>query len=208
VAKKRKRPADEYQLPPHVDKARQAAAQAAGWQSRPKPPQRRVILAGLGISVLCVGMAAVFWLPSQSLVRDLRSRGVTSAATVIDVDSKPKYVKVRLVSGPQTGDEVKLSDYAGMYPDAEVNEAVLVTYDPQQPSRILSRNWVANPPPNLPAYGTAALALLCLGLTAAAAIRRRRILRTPGPGAQPASSTSTEDLRGDETWLQRLKTKQ
>jgi hypothetical protein len=148
----------------------------------------------LGISLLCVGIATVFWLPSHSLVQDLRSRGITSAATVIDVDSKPKYVTVRLVSGPRAGDEVKLSEYAGMQPNAQVNEAMLVTYDPQQPSRILARGWVEDPPPNLPAYGTAALAVLCLSLTAAAAIRRRRILRAPRPGAQPASSTKTEGL--------------
>ncbi|MGW7510169.1 hypothetical protein ACWGJ0_20970 [Streptomyces massasporeus] len=209
MAKKRKRLVGEYQLPPHVDKARQAAAaRAAGWQWRPKPPQRRVILTGLGVSLLCVGMAAVFWLPSKSLVRDLRSRGVTSAAIVIDVDSKPKYVKVRLVSGPRAGDEVKLSDYAGMYPGAQVNVAMLVTYDPQEPSRLLSRDWVANPPPNLPAYGTAALALLCLSLTAAAALRRRRILRTSSPSAQPASSMKRKDLRRDETRPQRLSAEQ
>ncbi|MEU6183690.1 hypothetical protein [Streptomyces coeruleorubidus] len=194
MANKRNRPADGYRLPLHVDKARRAAALAAGWRSGPKPPQRRLILAMVGISLLCFGMATVFWLPSQSLVQDLRSRGITSAATVIDVDSKPKYVTVRLASGPRAGDEVKLSEYAGMQPDAQVNETLLVTYDPKQTSQILSRGWVEDPPPNLPAYGTAALAVLCLSLTAAAAIRRRRILRAPGPGAQPASSTKTDGL--------------
>lgn len=187
ATKKNRRPADQYQLPPHVDQARQVVSRARGWKPRPKLPQRRVILAGLGMSLLCAGMTAVFWLPSQSLVRDLRSRGVTSAATVVGVDSKPKYVKVRFVSGPQMGAEIKLSDYAGMYPEARPDGAILVTYDPEQPSRALSHGWVENPPANLPAYGTSALTLVCLSLTTAVIIRRVRILRSSGPGPQPES---------------------
>ena len=175
--KKNRRPADEYQLPPHVDRARQAASRAAGWKPPPRPPQRRVVLAGLGLSLLCAGMTAGLWLPSHSLVRDLRSRGVTAAATVVGVDSNPKYVKVRFVSGPQTGDEVKLWDYAGMYPEARPDESMLVTYDPDQPSRALSHGWVEDPPANLPAFGTSALTLVCLSLTTAATVRRVRILR-------------------------------
>ncbi|MFE5757430.1 hypothetical protein ACFQ7M_32395 [Streptomyces massasporeus] len=93
------------------------------------------------------------------------------------MDSKPKYVKVRFVSGPQTGDEVKLWDYAGMYPEARPDESMLVTYDPDQPSRALSHGWVADPPANLPAFGTSALTLVCLSLTTAATVRRVRILR-------------------------------
>ncbi|MFF5370397.1 hypothetical protein [Streptomyces sp. NPDC013187] len=172
--KKNRRPANEHQLPPHVKTARQAAGRAAGWKPDPKPPQRRVILTMFGMSLLCLGMTALFWFPSHSLAEDLRSRGVTSAATVVGVDSKPQYVKVRLASGPLAGDEVKISDYAGMYPDVHRDEAMLVTYDPQQPSRVLSRGWVEDPPANLPAYGTAALTLLCLSLTTAAVIRRLR----------------------------------
>ncbi len=195
MAKKNRRPGNGYQLPPHVERARQAAARAAGWKPRPKPPQRRVILSGFGISLLCLGMTAAFWFPAHALAEDLHSRGVTSAATVVGVDSKPKYVKVRLVSGPRAGDEVKLSDYAGMYPDVQRNEAMLVTYDPQQPSRVLSRDWVVDPPANLPAYGTSALTLLCLSLTTAAVIRRLRILHRSGPGAPPASSAGRNDSR-------------
>lgn len=96
------------------------------------------------------------------------------------MDSKPKYLKVRLVSGPQTGHEVKLTDYAGMYPEARPGEGLLVTYDPEQPSRALSQGWVEDPPANLPAYGTSALTLVCLSLTTAVVIRRVRILRSSG----------------------------
>jgi hypothetical protein len=129
------------------------------------------------MSLLCAGTTAVFWVPPHSLVRDLRSRGVTSAATVVGVDSEPKCVKVRFVSGPRTGDEVKLSDYAGMYPEARAGGDLLVTYDPEQPSRILSHGWVEDPPADLPAYGTSALTLVLLSLTTAVAIRRVRVLR-------------------------------
>jgi hypothetical protein len=100
----------QYRLPPHVESARQEAARARVWKPRPRLPQLRVILAGLGLFLLCVGMTLAFLLPSHSLVQDLRSRGVSAAATVVGVDTKPKYVKVRLVSSPKAGTEVKLSD--------------------------------------------------------------------------------------------------
>lgn len=64
-----------------------------------------------------------------------------------------------------------------MYPDVNVGDPMLVTYDPKDPQRSLARNWVSNPPANLPAYGTSALALLALGLTVIVIVRRRKILR-------------------------------
>jgi len=190
--KKKKRPADHYRLPPRAEKARQAATKMTDWKPRPILPQRRVILAGLGLSLLCVGMALALWIPSQSLVQDLRSRGVTAAATVTGVDSKPKYVKVRFVSGTKSGTEVKLSDYAGMYPDTRSGASILVTYDPEDPSRSLAHYWVEDPPMNLPAYGTSALAVLFLVLTLAVVLRRRWILRTFGPETPPASSAEPD----------------
>ncbi|MCX5060617.1 hypothetical protein OOK12_27070 [Streptomyces sp. NBC_00452] len=178
--KKSKRPADQFRLPPHSDESRQAAIRMAEWKRRPKLPQRRVLLGGFSLFLLCVGMALALWLPSQSLVHDLRSRGVTAVATVVGVDSEPTYVRVRLVSSTEAGTEVKLSDYAGMYPDTHTGKSMLVTYDPEEPSRILAQNWVANPPPNLPTYGTSALAFVFLGLTVAVLLRRRWVLRTFG----------------------------
>ncbi|MEU0246010.1 hypothetical protein ABZ192_17025 [Streptomyces sp. NPDC006235] len=167
-----------YQLPPHVEAARKAAAGAAGWKPRPPLPQLRVILAGSGLFLLCAGMALAFFLPSHSLVQDLRSRGVSAASTVVGVDSKPKYVKVRLVSGPEAGTEVKLSEYAGMLPETQTDASMIVTYDPEVPSRILTQGWVEDPPANLPGYGASALAVICLGLTTAVIWRRLWILRT------------------------------
>ncbi|MFH9065781.1 hypothetical protein ACH4GM_31945 [Streptomyces coeruleorubidus] len=187
--KKRRRYTDDYQLPPRREEARKSAARAAGWKPRPKLPQRRAILAMSGVFLLCVGITLGLWLPSHSLVQDLRSRGVNSAATVVGVDSKPKYVKVRLVSGPRAGSEVKLSDYAGMYPDVHTDAALVVTYDRDDPSRILARAWVVDPPPNLPVYATSALALLCLGLATAVIWRRLWILRKLGSDEPSGSST-------------------
>ncbi|MFD5475911.1 hypothetical protein [Streptomyces hawaiiensis] len=137
-------------------------------------------------------MSLFFLLPSRSLVQDLRSRGVSAAATVIGVDSKPKYVKIRLVSSPKAGTEVKLSEYAGMLPETETGASVIVTYDPEAPSRVLTQGWVADPPSNLPAYGTSALAVICLGLTTAV-IWRRLWIRTFGPEESPASSTGGKE---------------
>jgi hypothetical protein len=194
--KKRKAGARQHQLPPHVEEARKATAEAKAWKPRPKLPQRRVIGAMSGIFLLCVGMVLALALPAHSLVQDLRSRGVSVAATVVGVDSKPKYVKVRLVSGPKAGEEVKLWDYAGMFPETQTGASMIVTYDPEDPSRILAQSWVEDPPANLPAYGVSALALLCLGLTTAVTWRRFWILRTFGPEKPPASSTGGNEHHG------------
>ncbi|GGU11597.1 hypothetical protein [Streptomyces coeruleorubidus] len=195
--KKIKRDTGRYQLPPRVKEARKVAAEATAWKPRPKLPQRRVILAMSGIFVLCIGIALTLWLPPRYLIQDLRSRGVDSVATVVGVDSKPKYVKVRLVTGPRAGNEVKLSDYAGMYPDTHTDATLVVTYDRDHPSRVLVRSWVEDPPANLPAYGTSALAVICLGLATAVTFRRLWILRTFGPEEPPASSTGGNEPRAE-----------
>jgi hypothetical protein len=185
MAKKRRkrRPADEYQLPPRVEQARQAKARATKFRPSPELPQWRVVWTGLGMFALCTGMALSFWIPARSTVQHLRSQGVTVAAIVISTDEKPKYVKVRLVQGPKSGTEVKLVDYAGMYPDTHTGASMLVTYDPHDVSQSLAHDWVVDPPANLPAYGTSALAVVFLGLTVAVLRRRRWVLRTFGPKA-------------------------
>ncbi|GAA2323118.1 hypothetical protein GCM10010234_81560 [Streptomyces hawaiiensis] len=195
--KKRKAGASQHQLPPHMEQARKAIAEAKAWKPRPKLPQRRVIWAISGIFLLCIGLSLALWLPPHFLVQDLRSRGVDAAATVVGVDSKPKYVKVRLVTGPEAGTEVKLSDYAGMYPDTHTSASLVVTYDRDDPSRILTRAWVEDPPANLPAFGTSALAAICLGLTTAVIWRRLWILRTFGPEEPRASSTGAKKNRDE-----------
>lgn len=134
-------------------------------------------------------MSLTFWLPSRSLVEDLHSRGVTVAATVIDVDTKPNCVEVRFVQGPERGTTVELSQIGGMLPDAHTGESMLVTYVPKDPSRSLTRSWVMALPPNLPAFGTAALAAFFLSGVVAVTLRRRWILRTWPPDSSAADPT-------------------
>ncbi|MFF8399436.1 hypothetical protein [Streptomyces sp. NPDC016172] len=98
------------------------------------------------------------------------------------------------MSSPKAGTKVKLSDYAGMLPETETGASMIVTYDPENPSRILAQSWVEDLPANLPAYGTSAMAVICLGLTTAVIWRRLWILRTFGPEEPPASSTGARKL--------------
>ncbi|MFI8302700.1 hypothetical protein ACIF80_04460 [Streptomyces sp. NPDC085927] len=175
---KKKHPADQYQLPPHVMKGKRLAAMRAAWTPRPKLPKRRLILGIFGIFLLGLVLSLALWLPPRFLLHDLRAHGITAAAVVTGVDNKPKYVKVRLVQGPKSGIEVKLGDYAGMYPDAQTGDIMLVTYDPKNPSHSLSHSWVIDPPFNVPAYGTSALTAFFLTGTVVMTLRRRRILRT------------------------------
>ncbi|MCT7352112.1 hypothetical protein N4P33_07980 [Streptomyces sp. 15-116A] len=144
-------------------------------------PQRRLILGLFGLFTLCLGMALFFCLPPQTLVQSLRERGITTASTVTGVDNKPKYVEVRFMQGSDKGTVVRLSDYAGMLPDTRPGELLLVTYDPNDPSRSLAHSWVTDPPANVPAYGMFALTGFFLLGTVGVALRRRWILRTPWP---------------------------
>lgn len=155
-------------------------------RNRPLPlvPQRRQLLGVLGVSLLCAGMALAFWLPSRSLVHDLRDGGVTVAAHVTEVDTKPKYVKVEFLQGKLSGTEEKLWDYAGMLPDVQPGDALIVTYDPDDPHRSLPHAWVTDPPANLPAYGSSAIAAFLFTGAVVGTFRRRRILtRSSPPGS-------------------------
>lgn len=175
---KKTRFSDDYQLPPHVRRAQRLAAESRAWAPRASAPRPGQILGILGLSVLCTGLSVAFWLPPRSLVQDLRNHGVTTTAQVTAVDDKPKYVKVEFTQGPESGNEVKLWDYAGMLPDVDPGDAVLVTYDPDNPHRSLPRSWVADPPVNLPAYGSSAIALFLFSGAVIGIVRRRRILGT------------------------------
>ena len=186
--KKRKRPAEQYQLPPHIKRSHQEVAEARAWRPQPPLPPRRLILSMVGLCLLSIGRVLSLTLPAHFLVQDLRSRGVSAAATVVGADSKPKYVKVRLVSSPKAGTEVKLWDYAGMLPETQTGASMIVTYDPEDPSRILTQSWVKDPPINLPAYGTSALAAFFLLGTVALVFRRRWILRNWPSDASVAGS--------------------
>ncbi|MFD9001847.1 hypothetical protein ACFV0T_12880 [Streptomyces sp. NPDC059582] len=192
--KKKKRSGDQYQLPPKAERARQISASVASRKPRPPLPPNRAIWGGFGLFLLFVGFTLALWLPSHSLVQDLRSRGITVDATVTAVDNHPKYVKVLLAQGPKAGSQIQLWDYSGMYPDAHVGDSMVVTYDPTNPSHSLSHEWVTDPPVNLPVYGTSALALLCLAGTVVVVLHRRKILRTFGPETPPAPATAPTPL--------------
>lgn len=182
---KKKRPTRPGQLPPHIAEAQRLARLRTPWRPRPEVPRRRAILGVFGLSMLGLTLSLALWIPPYSLLRDLRDHGTTAAAVVTEVDNKPKYVKVRFVQGPESGSEVKLGDYAGMYPAAQTGDTLRVTYDPDDPSRSLSESWVIDPPTNLPAFGASALAAFFLVGALIGAVRRRRMLRVPATRSSP-----------------------
>ncbi|MEU3097479.1 DUF3592 domain-containing protein [Streptomyces sp. NPDC006967] len=137
-----------------------------------------LFLVGLVISL-------ALWIPPHFLLRDLRDHGTTAATVVTGVDNKPEYVKVKFVQGPESGTEVKLGDYSGMYPDTQIGDKLLVTYDPKDPSRSLAHHWVLDPPFNLPAYGISAIAALLFASAVVGTLRRRRLLRAPLTRSSP-----------------------
>ncbi|WP_158713700.1 DUF3592 domain-containing protein [Streptomyces sp. NRRL WC-3626] len=130
-------------------------------------------------------LALFFWLPSRTLVHDLRADGVTVVATVIGVDDQPRYVRVRFAQGPRSSAEEELWDYAGMLPDVHSGDSLTVTYDPDDPSHVLPHIWVIDPPTNLPAYAAFTLAALFLAGALVGAVRRRLLL-THSPPPEPA----------------------
>ncbi|WP_148663821.1 DUF3592 domain-containing protein [Streptomyces ambofaciens] len=178
MAKKKRRAVDRYQLPPSVVAAQQLAAKRRDTlKPRPYVATNRTILGIFCTFLLCAGLALAFWIPPRSLVHDLRSGGDTTAAIVTGVDNNPKYVEVEFVTGPEAGSKVRLSDYAGMYPDVDTGDSILVAYDPDDPSLALAERWVTHPPFNLPAFGATACALFILVGMVWGLIRRRWILK-------------------------------
>ncbi|MFI1484578.1 DUF3592 domain-containing protein [Streptomyces sp. NPDC020747] len=186
MAKKQKKrhPTGEWQLPPHTEETRASSqrwAKIKEAKSRPLLPGRKTILGMLGVSALTIGMFLALLLPANSLVDDLNDRGVTASAVVTGVDNKPKYVKVKFkFSGNTT--QTDLYDFAGMQPEVNVGENLMVVYDPRNPNRVLSQDWVDNPPfLSFPILGTALLALVCTAMAVTVILRRRWHLRTFGP---------------------------
>lgn len=201
--KKKKRRRDDW-TPPPKSAARLAAErdlrQFRALRSLPPVPQRRVILAGYGMALLCLAMFLGFLLPSLWAVEDLRSRGVPVAAEVLDT-SKNKYgdiskVEVRF-EGPDGEVETELHDVAGKYPENLFpGAAVGVTYDPQAPGRALTTEWVQHPPVvSLPLLITGVLTPPLLGLAVLLTFRRRKLLRER---ARTAASAEPEQVTPSE----------
>ncbi|MGZ3100729.1 hypothetical protein [Streptomyces sp. H72] len=186
MTKKRRRPADQYQLPPSVVAAQQLAARRrATLKPRPYVATNRTFLGIFCVFLLCTGLALAFWIPPRSLVHDLRAEGDTTAAIVIGVDDKPAYVEVEFATGPEAGSKVKLSDYAGMYPEVATGDPILVVYDPDDPSTALAERWVTHPPFNYPALGSAAGAAF-FGIGMIWGLLRRRWILKNWPSDPPA----------------------
>lgn len=185
VKKRRKRSRDDWTPPPKSAERQAREQELRGFRAslrQPPLPQRRLILALFGMAVGTCAAFLVFWLPAQSLVDDLRSRGVPVAAE-ITASPKNKYgeagnVTVRF-SGPRGEVETVLSDWGGKRPEGlPSGAAVSVTYDPQQPTRVLTTEWVDNPPAmTLPMLVTLVLTPLLLGAAILLVIRRRIVLK-------------------------------
>lgn len=180
MRKKEKRRAD-WMPPP---KSAERVAHEAEWRRRrflraqPPVPPWRVILGLAAMSLLTGGMFLVFLLPSDSLVSELRSRGVSVWAEVTaspkDKYGNPGIVKVKF-SDAEEERETLLHDWGGMRPEGlEPGGAVSVTYDPRDPGRVLTTDWVRNPPTmTAPMPVTLLLFLLFLAGAVFGAIRRR-----------------------------------
>ncbi|GAB2780155.1 hypothetical protein GCM10027073_11050 [Streptomyces chlorus] len=117
---------------------------------QPPVPKRRVILGVFALSLVIGGMFLSLLLPSESLVSDLRSRGISVWAEVTasprDKYGNPGNIKVKF-DGPGGEMETSLYDWGGMRPEGLVpGGLVSVTYDPRDPARVLTTAWVKSPP--------------------------------------------------------------
>ncbi|MFF7977636.1 DUF3592 domain-containing protein [Streptomyces sp. NPDC007901] len=113
-------------------------------------PQRRLIATLSVLFVVALGGFLVFFLPSHELVGDLRSRGVATWAEVTssprDKFGSPGNIRLRFDVGRREVDTT-LSDWGGKRPDGlTTGSTVSVTYDPHDPTRVLTTAWVKHPP--------------------------------------------------------------
>ncbi|MER5541003.1 DUF3592 domain-containing protein [Streptomyces sp. NPDC002589] len=151
--KKKKRPQGEWKQPPKSAERQAWEAESRRLRSsyqQPKLPQRRLIATTFVLSLVMFGGFFVFLLPSQSLVSDLRSRGVATWATVTssprDKFGSPGNITVRFDT-PKGEVNTELSDWGARRPDGLVpGNPVSVTYDPHDPTRVLTTDWVKHPP--------------------------------------------------------------
>ncbi|MEU5460773.1 DUF3592 domain-containing protein [Streptomyces althioticus] len=183
--KQKRRPRRENWTRPPLSAERRAAEEEArrlrAAIRRPPLPQKRLIAALFLMAAGGFVAFLVFLLPSQSLVNDLRSRGVSVVAEVAAAP-KNKYgeagnVAVRF-DGPDGTVETVLHDWGGKRPEGlRAGAVVPVTYDPQEPTRVLTTRWVEDPPTvTLPMLVTVVLAPLLLGAAVLLVVRRRKLL--------------------------------
>ncbi|MFJ5155505.1 DUF3592 domain-containing protein [Streptomyces sp. NPDC088353] len=183
---KKKRSRDDWTPPPKSAERRAAEAELrklrAGERQAPLP-QRRLVAAIFLMAVAAIGAFLVLWLPSHSLVDDLRSRGVSVAAEIVtsprDRFGSPGNIRIRFNDPKRGAQEIALSDWGGRRPAGLVaGSSVSVTYDPRDPSRVLTTKWVQNPPAmTLPMPVSLALAPVLLAGATFLALRRRTVLK-------------------------------
>ncbi|GAB2458752.1 DUF3592 domain-containing protein [Streptomyces incanus] len=185
MGKKKRRTRADWTPPP---KSAEREALEAEWRRRrfqsrqPLVPKRRVILGVFAMSLITGGMFLGFLLPSESLVSDLRSRGVSVWAEVTasprDKYGNPGNVKVKF-DGPEGEMETSLYDWGGMRPEGLTpGGLVSVTYDPRDPARVLTTAWVKDPPMmTLPMLVVLLIFLFFLIGSIVGLIRRRVLLR-------------------------------
>ncbi|MCX5420893.1 DUF3592 domain-containing protein [Streptomyces sp. NBC_00078] len=184
VKKKRtKRAPGDWALPPKADeqKARLDESRRKIARVRQPVPQRRLILTLFALFLVAFGISLVFFVPSHSLVSDLRSRGVATWAQVTssprDHFGSPGNIKIQF-KGPKGEVDTTLSDWGGRRPDGLVTgQLVSVTYDPHDPTRVLTTAWVKNPPiVTLPMLVSLVVSLFFLAGAVFLTLRRRRLL--------------------------------
>ncbi|MFE6716702.1 DUF3592 domain-containing protein [Streptomyces albidoflavus] len=182
--RKRKRRAD-WTPPPKSARTLASEREWARWKALaavPAVPRRRQIIGIFAFGLAAVGLFLLFLLPSRSLVADLRSRGVPVVAEVVDT-SNNKYDDLREVvvrfRGSEGEVETELHDWGGRYPEGlSAGTDIMVTFDPQDPSRVLPSRWVADPPlVTTPMLVVAVCGFPFVVLPWFAMVRRRRLLR-------------------------------
>ncbi|MFB7459816.1 DUF3592 domain-containing protein [Streptomyces sp. NPDC056188] len=188
---KKKRSRDQWTPPPKS--AERLAAEAelrklrTGERQAPLP-QRRLVAAIFLMAAGAIAAFLVLWLPSHSLVDDLRSRGVSVAAEIVasprDKFGSPGNIRIRFDDPERGAQETALSDWGGRRPAGLVEgSSVSVTYDPRDPSRVLTTKWVRNPPAmTLPMLVSLVLAPVLLAGATFLAVRRRTVLKASKAG--------------------------
>ncbi|WP_406348900.1 DUF3592 domain-containing protein [Streptomyces sp. NBC_01597] len=183
VKKRTKRSRNDWTPPPNTaeQKARLDESRRKIALARRPVPQRRLILTLLTLFLVALGIFLGFSLPAHSLVSDLRSRGVATWAEVTssprDHFGSPGNIKIQF-KGPKGEVETTLSDWGGRRPGGlAAGDPVPVTYDPHDPTRVLTTAWVKHPPVmTLPMFVCLVLSPFFLAGAIFLTVLRRRLL--------------------------------
>ncbi|MCK8433625.1 DUF3592 domain-containing protein [Streptomyces sp. D2-8] len=180
--KKKRRSRSDWTLPPGIVKrnADQRKALDAIADRRRKVPQRRLIIGLFAAFIATFGLFLGFFISSHSLVTDLQSRGASAWAEVTssprDRYGSPGNIKVKF-DGPEGDVETQLHDWGGMRPEGLTpGSRIPVVYDPLDPSRVLTAQWVNDPPAVTPPMLVALLVSLFFLTGVIVGTVRRRIL--------------------------------